>query len=403
MEVKEGYKQTEVGVIPNDWEILKLEQLSSRIGDGIHTTPKYRMDGDYFFVNGNNLVNGRILITEDTKRVSTDEFLIHKRDLDNTTVLISINGTIGNIAFYRNEKIVLGKSAAYINLNKRVNKILFYQLVQTEFIKQYFENELTGSTIKNLGLGAIRNTPIPLPPTIHEQTAIATALSDTDALIYSLEKLIEKKRNIKQGVMQELLTGKKKLDGYSGDWVSKKLKDLVIFRNGKAHELFITESGNFIVVNSKFISSNGEVKKYTDNALYKPNKDEILMVMSDVPNGKAIAKCFLVDDSEKYTVNQRICSLEPIHSDSKLLFYLLNRNPYYLAFDDGVKQTNLRKEDVLNCELNLPSQIDEQVAISSTITAFENEINSLEQKLNKFRMIKQGMMQVLLTGKIRLV
>src|SRR5665648_345709 len=115
MEVRKGYKQTEIGVIPEDWEVFTLEKLSSRIGDGIHSTPKYSDNSDYFFVNGNNLKEGKIVISADTKMVSEDEYNIQKRGLDNSTLLLSINGTIGNIAYYNNENIVLGKSAAYIN------------------------------------------------------------------------------------------------------------------------------------------------------------------------------------------------------------------------------------------------------------------------------------------------
>jgi type I restriction enzyme S subunit len=231
-----AYKQTEVGLIPEDWEVKTLDNLSTRIGDGIHSTPVYNSGGEYYFVNGNNLINGRIVISEETKKVSKDEYLIHKRDIDQSTVLLSINGTIGNVAFYNNENIVLGKSAAYINLNDKINKRLLYQLMQTEFIKKYFENELTGSTIKNLGLGSIRNTPIPLPPTNAEQTAIATALSDSDALISSLEKLIAKKRMIKQGAMQQLLMVNGQLLMDNGGWEVKKLGEILSFGSGKDYK-----------------------------------------------------------------------------------------------------------------------------------------------------------------------
>jgi len=134
----------------------------------------------------------------------------------------------------------------------------------------------------------------------------------------------------------------------TSDWEVKKLGEIADFSNGKAHENFISDDGKYIVANSKFISSEGEVIKYSDHCFCLASIGEILMVMSDVPNGKAIAKCFLVDRNEKYTVNQRICSLRAKIVDSRFLFYKLNRNPYYLTFDDGVKQTNLRKEDVLS-------------------------------------------------------
>jgi type I restriction enzyme S subunit len=127
------------------------------------------------------------------------------------------------------------------------------------------------------------------------------------------------------------------------------------------------------------------------------------MVLSDVPNGKAIAKCFIVDKDNRYTLNQRICSLKPINTNHLFLYYLINRNPYFLRFDDGAKQTNLRNIDVLNCPLVIPPTIEEQDEIATIISDLEKEINQLEEKLNKSKDLKQGMMQELLTGQTRLV
>jgi type I restriction enzyme S subunit len=127
------------------------------------------------------------------------------------------------------------------------------------------------------------------------------------------------------------------------------------------------------------------------------------MVMSDVPHGKAIAKCFVVDRDNTYTVNQRICVISPLNIDGKFLFYKLNRHPYYLSFDDGVKQTNLRKNDVLSCPLNIPSTKAEQTAIAAILSDMDAEITALESRLEKTLTLKSGMMHELLTGRIRLI
>ena len=396
IKIQKGYKQTEVGVIPEDWDIFTLEKLSTRIGDGIHSTPKYSDNSDYFFINGNNLNDGEIIISSDTKMVSEAEYNILKRGLDNSTLLISINGTIGNLAFYNRENIVLGKSAAYINVNSKLEKKLLFQILQTKFINEYFDNELTGSTIKNLGLGSIRNTPIPLPPTKSEQTAIATALNEADTLIISLEKLIEKKRAIKQGAMQELLWPKE-------GWEVKKLGEIAEFKNGQAHERYIDENGSYTVVNSKFVSTGGEVFKNSSAAFCLLAKGEIAMVMSDIPNGKALAKCFLVKEGGKFTLNQRICSIKSDICDNNFLFWILNRNKYFLAFDSGTGQTNLKKLEVLECPISLPPTKSEQTLIATILSDMDAEITALEQKLVKYKQIKQGMMQELLTGKNRLI
>lgn len=185
------------------------------------------------------------------------------------------------------------------------------------------------------------------------------------------------------------------------DWNVKELREIADFTNGKAHENFISDHGDYIVVNSKFISSEGEVAKYSNESFVPTKKDSILMVMSDVPNGRAIAKCFLVDKDNAYTVNQRICSLRA-KIDPQFLFYKLDRNPFYLGFDDGVKQTNLRKDDVLDCKLSIPNDKQEQSAIAEAISDANSLIKKLGKLIEKKKNIKQGATQELLTGKRRL-
>jgi type I restriction enzyme, S subunit len=183
------------------------------------------------------------------------------------------------------------------------------------------------------------------------------------------------------------------------DWDAKLLGNIAIYTNGKAHEKHIKDQGRYIVVNSKFVSSEGETRKYSGDCFCPTSAGDVLMVMSDVPNGKAIAKCFYVDRDNCYTVNQRICALRSTQVDGKLLFYKLNRNPFYLAFDDGVKQTNLRKDDVLSCPLCIPNSVEEQQAIAEALSDADALIDSLGQLIAKKRNIKQGAMQELLTGK----
>ena len=176
-----------------------------------------------------------------------------------------------------------------------------------------------------------------------------------------------------------------------GNWDVKDLRDVVNFDNGKAHENFISENGDYVVVNSKYISTKGRVIKYSNECFCPVSVGSILMVMSDVPNGKAIAKCFLVDKDNKYTVNQRICALKP-KIDAGFLFYKMNRNPYYLSFDDGVKQTNLRKDDVLDCKLSIPNDKREQTAIATVLSDTDALIERLEKLITKKKGIKQGVM-----------
>lgn len=184
-----------------------------------------------------------------------------------------------------------------------------------------------------------------------------------------------------------------------GDWEKLVVSQVASYENGKAHEQNIVEEGAYIVVNSKFISSDGKVRKYTDNANCLANKDDVLMVLSDVPNGKAIAKCFYVEENNKFTVNQRICKITATDVNSKILYYVLNRNSHLLSFDDGVKQTNLRNEDVLNCPVILPKNPKEQAKISEFVSSLDEVIERHTEKLDLLNDHKRGLMQNLFPQK----
>ena len=183
----------------------------------------------------------------------------------------------------------------------------------------------------------------------------------------------------------------------AGEWEEKTLGQVANYGNGKAHEQDISESGDFIVVNSKFISTDGEVKKFTNSAFCIAEKEDILMVLSDVPNGGAIAKCFFVDSDNLYTVNQRICKITPYKDKAVgiMLFYVLNRNSYFLAFDDGVKQTNLKKDDVLDFPILLPKDTEEQQKIADCLSSIDELITVQAKKVEALKTHKKGLMQQL--------
>ncbi|AFJ03819.1 Type I restriction-modification system, specificity subunit S [Methylophaga frappieri] len=150
---------------PMRWECRTLNELVSKLGDGLHGTPTYSEEGEYYFINGNNLQNGVIQINSQTKKVSSEEFNKHKKELNESTMLVSINGTIGKVAFYRGENIVLGKSACYFNVQETlINKIFLYRLIESPYFIKYASGLATGSTIKNVSLKTMRNFPVPTPP-----------------------------------------------------------------------------------------------------------------------------------------------------------------------------------------------------------------------------------------------
>ena len=178
-----------------------------KVGDGLHGTPVYNEDGDYFFVNGNNLSKGKIVIKNDTKKVDDSIFAKFGMDFDDNTIFMSINGTIGNVAIYNGEKILLGKSAAYFMVKE--NCYLFYKylyyILQTQSSFEYYNNKLTGSTIKNLGLKALREFPIPLP-SLEEQSRIVSILDTFEASISNLEAQLAQRQKQYEYYRNQLLT-----------------------------------------------------------------------------------------------------------------------------------------------------------------------------------------------------
>ena len=213
----------------NTWSTKKLNEIASKISDGIHSTPEYEKQGKYYFVNGNNFVNNRIVFNENTKQVSKSEYLKHRSELTPHTILISINGTIGNLAFYDDEKIVLGKSACYINLKPEENKYFVFNLLQTSNIKNHFEKELTGSTIKNLSLTTIKHTQVFIPE-LPEQTKIANFLTAIDEKITQLTQKCDLLAQYKKGVMQQIFSQKLRFKDDDGrefpEWEERELRDL---------------------------------------------------------------------------------------------------------------------------------------------------------------------------------
>lgn len=159
--------------IPESWEWVRLGNIVSILGDGIHGTPKYDDFGEYFFVNGNNLSNGRIEIKENTKRVNRFEYEKYKKKLDDSSILVSINGTIGNIAFYNNEPIMLGKSVCYFNLiNPKLKPYMFW-LIKSDYFMKYAFAKATGTTIKNVSLQAMSSFLVPLPSIAEQKRIVA--------------------------------------------------------------------------------------------------------------------------------------------------------------------------------------------------------------------------------------
>ena len=161
----------------------------------------------------------------------------------------------------------------------------------------------------------------------------------------------------------------------------------------------MNDDGDYILVNSKFVSTNGQVQKRVTSQLSPLHKSQFVMVMSDLPNGKALAKCFYVEEDNKYTLNQRVCSFTSNDGNvSRFLMYQINRNKYYLRFDDGINQTNLKKSEVLSCPVFIPI-VREQEKIATLLCKIDERIATQNKIIEDLKMLKSAISHILFSSK----
>lgn len=242
------------------------------------------------------------------------------------------------------------------------------------------------------------NFNILIPKLKEEQKLIGQYFSNIDNLIKLQQQKYEKLLNLKKSLLYKLFpkegetVPELRFEGFSGKWEKKKLGEVLTYRNGKAHEKNIVTKGKFIVVNSKFVSTKGAFVKFSNIQIQPLYKNEIVFVLSDVPNGKAIAKTFLIDIDNVYTLNQRIAGLKVTEAFNPYFVYLLlNKNEYFLKFDDGVNQTNLSKKDVIEFETFYPN-INEQTLIGQYFSKLDKLIELNKEKLEKLKNVKESLL-----------
>ena len=381
----------------DDWEERKLGQYTKLITKG--TTPKDKTGiGDVNFVKVENITNGKIYPINKIKQNEHDNYLKRSR-LEEKDILFSIAGTLGRTA-------IVNKSILPANTNQALAIIRGYDF-DTNFlitslagnvVKEYIRRNPTVGAQPNLSLEQVGNLLVNTP-NAEEQQKIGSFFKQLDDTIALHQRKLDLLKEQKKGYLQKMFpkNGAKvpelRFAGFADDWEERKLIEVADYRNGKAHEKDISEAGDYIVVNSKFVSTNGLVKKYSDEMIAPLSKNEIAFVLSDVPNGRAIARTFLISEENKYSLNQRIAGITP-HADTNSYFLhsLMNRNHYFLRFDDGVSQTNLSKKEVEKWVELYPSY-GEQQKIGSFFKQLDDTIALHQRKLDLLKEQKKGFLQ----------
>ena len=404
--IPQGYKQTELGIIPEEWAVRQLGDCVN-VYDGTHQTPNYVPVGIPFYsvenVTANNFSHTKH-ISPNEHKILTSRYKIQKGD-----ILMTRIGSIGvckyvdwdvDASFYVSLALLKPYNIDALYLSMASNA--------TYFIDSILLNSLQFAIPQKINLGNISNVKILVPP-IAEQRAIAEALSDVDGLIAALDKKIAKKRLLKQGAMQQLLTGKKRLPGFTDEWETIRLGDWATMNSGgtptssvpeyyNGHIPFlsisdITEAGKYINKTEKTITEKG----LNNSSARMFPAGTIMYAMY-----ASLGKCSIANI--ELSCSQAILGITPKCRINPEYLY------YYLSFiEEDVKdmgqtgtQSNLSKQIVQDFMVKLPSDIKEQQAIATILSDMDKEIADLEAQRDKYRLLKSGMMQKLLTGQIRL-
>ena len=322
---------------------------------------------------------------------------------------------LGDVAFegHSNKQFSYGRFVVNDNadgiMSPRFATIRPIKAININYWKNYLHNEniMKYVLVKSTKAGTMMNElvysdlykQVLKVPNITEQVKIGNLLQKIEIIITLQQRKLDLLKQLKKGFLQKMFAEKNsnqpvlRFKGFHDDWEQRKLIQVANYRNGRAHEKDINMNGNYIVVNSKFVSSNGRVKKFSSKLMEPLNKGEIAFVLSDVPNGKALARTFLVKEGHKYSLNQRIAGITPHQNiSSYFLYILMNRNPYFLKFDDGVGQTNLSKKDVEQFSDHYPSG-EEQQMIGKVFGELDRLIALQHQKLAKYQSVKKSLLQ----------
>ena len=410
------YKQTEVGLIPEDWDVRILEDMASKIGSGI--TPRggvtvYKDEGRPF-VRSQNIGWGSLKL-DDIKFI-TDE--IHSTfpntEIKLNDVFLNISGASIGRSSYATIPLIGGNVNQHVCIirtdKNKLNYLFLNKVLLSSIGQKQIDSFQSGGNREGLNIGQIKTFQIPLPPTLTEQKVIARVLSDTDALIQALEKKIAKKKHIKKGVMQKLLTPKE-------NWIESKVasvgqpyggmsgKTKADFSNGNAHYVPFMNVMSNPIIDTGYLDSVNINKGESQNKIIKG--DLLFNGSSETPEEVGFCSAVLEQIDNLY-LNSFCFGFRIFNTkqyDSLFLAYYfrstLGRNFFY-SLAQGATRYNLSKTNFLKSKLTLPIYED-QVQIATLIRDIDCEIENLEQKLSKYELAKQGMMQQLLTGKIRLV
>ena len=373
------------------WEQRKLGEVCSEIGDGLHSAPIYDDNGKYYFINGNNLVDGTIQIDDmETKKVSSEIFEQNDKHLDETTVLLSINGTIGNLAYYQGENVMLGKSAAYLKA-KNVDKSFLFTSLQTSTIMNNFMLSLTGTTIKNLGLEAIKKTSIQVPEK-DEQIKIGLFFSNLDQLITLHQRKCDETKKLKKFMLQKMFpqngtnVPEIRFDGFTDAWEQRKFRDAFDFMQNNAlsraelssadGDVMNVHYGDILVKYGEVLDVKTDEMTYLLDAAFVNKYQASLLqngdiIIADAAEDETVGKCSeiagLTDEKVLSGLHTIPCRSKENYAEGYLGYYM-NSGSYHdqlLPLIQGTKVSSISKSAIQDTDIMYPKSEAEQKQIGT--------------------------------------
>jgi len=408
---KKGYIRTEFGTIPEDWNYEPLENFFSYISYGF-TNPMPTTENGVYMITAADISNGEIQYEEarHTSKWAFDNLLTQKSRPQINDILLTKDGTLGRVALVDRKNICINQSVAVIRPNDRIEPLFLKYLLEGPVYQKIMIQNAGGSTIKHLYITKVNLMKIGVPFKKEEQHAIASALSDVDELIRSLDGLIQKKQAIKKGTVQQLLSGKKRLPGFDGKWEMKQLGDVCQIISGGTPSTRNSEYWDGDIkwcTPTDITSNNGKYFSKTSRKITKQGLNNSSATL--LPKGTLLlcsratvgeVKIATIEISTNQGFKSLICS-ETV--DNEFLYYLIRlEKQKFIDKAFGSTFLEISKKNTSEIEFDFPP-IEEQKAIAQILSDMDRELQTLRQKRKKYVQIKQGMMQELLTGKTRLL
>ncbi len=406
------YKQTDIGNIPNDWEVKILGELAkvtklAGFEYSLHFN-SYNDGGEIIVIRGTNITHSELDLSDiKTIPISTSNKLLRSKLYKNDLVFAYV-GTIGPVYLVEeNDRFHLGPNTSKITVKKDLNSNYLFHYFKSSLLRNEMNDNISIGAQPSLSMSKIRSFRIITPP-LHEQQLIAQALSNTNALITNLQQLIAKKQQIKQGAMQQLLKPKE-------GWEVKPFKDLCWFQEGPGLRNWQFTKKGIKVINVTNLENgilnlertNRHISLDEFHSMYEHfeiDENDIVIASS----GNSYGKVALVRKQDlPLVMNTSVIRFKPTKDlDYNYLWTFLKSNEFKNQIDlliTGGAQPNFGPAHLNKISISIPPTKEEQTQIATILSDMDNEINALETKLLKYKNIKQGMMQNLLTGKIRLV